>query len=152
MEGIITFNGFKLDKMNYERSQNNGQDDMNLSPKFMIYRIQSEENSSDFNIVLGIKIGEEDSELPFEAEVIVRGFFTFTSDEITDYEIEDIQRFTLINGSAILFPYLRSILTDITSKSNHNPVILPTINFTKFIQSKDLDEMLIDSEFYEDIE
>ncbi|MCT6514739.1 protein-export chaperone SecB [Bacillus subtilis] len=152
MQGIITFNGFKLDHMSYRRSQENGQDQMNLSPKFMIFKIQSEEDASNFNIVLGVKVGGEESALPFEAEVIVKGFFTFNSDESIDYEIDDLQKFTLVNGSAILFPYLRSILTDITSKSNHNPVILPTINFTKFIKEKDLDDMMIDSEEYEDIE
>ncbi|MFZ2464672.1 MAG: protein-export chaperone SecB, partial [Caldibacillus thermoamylovorans] len=64
--------------------------------------------------------------------------------------IEDLQKFKLINGSAILFPYLRSVLTDLTSKSKHQPVILPTVNFSKYITSKKLADLLLDSDFYEE--
>ncbi|PCK11205.1 hypothetical protein CEY07_13930 [Bacillus safensis] len=153
MQGIITFHGFKLDMMHYERSdQYDGQDNMELSPDFMLYRIENDMDSSFFNIVLGVRIGGEDSDLPFNAEAVVRGYFSFNSEESLDYNIDDLQKFTLVNGSSILFPYLRSILTDITSKSNHNPVILPTINFNKFIEERDLEEMLLSSEYYEDIE
>ncbi|MEJ3735431.1 protein-export chaperone SecB [Bacillus sp. XZ-5] len=156
MKGIITFNGYKVDTLNYERTYNFdfSKDSAKLTPEFLIYKTESIDDPSYYNLIFGVRIGQEEGNLPFKAEVILRGFFCFNSEDFNqeEYEIDDYQIFTIINGSAILYPYLRSVLTDLTSKSNHNPVILPTINFNEFIRDKELNELLIDSEYYEDIE
>ena len=41
-----------------------------------------------------------------------------------------------VNGTAILFPYLRSIITTITSSMGIQPIILPTMNIVKMIKEK----------------
>lgn len=47
-------------------------------------------------------------------------------------EIEFSKIFTL-NGTAILYPYLRSTVSMITSLDNSNSIILPTLNLRSFI-------------------
>lgn len=153
VQGIISFNGFQVDRMQYERNINNEHSNnySEITPKFFIKLVEKKEDNSFFNIIFGVRIdGDKENPLPFKAEVIIRGFYAFKEDEAGEYGIEDLQKFKLINGSAILFPYLRSVLTDLTSKSKHQPVILPTVNFSKYITSKKLADLLLDSDFYEE--
>ncbi|AWX21266.1 hypothetical protein EQZ01_03935 [Bacillus subtilis] len=154
MKGIITFDGFKVDSMNYERISDYNEDSAKLAPEFLIKKTESKDDPSYYNIIFGVRLGGEEGSLPFKAEVILRGFFCFNSEDFNqeEYEIDDYQLFTIINASAILFPYLRSALTDLTSRSNHNPIILPTINFNEFIRNRDLNDILMDNDFYEAIE
>ncbi len=62
--------------------------------------------------------------------------------------IQDIIKRTVRNGSAILFPYLRSIVTDITSKGKHSPIVLPTLNFYKLIEDCEPSELIISNDEY----
>ncbi|WP_165786781.1 protein-export chaperone SecB [Heyndrickxia camelliae] len=153
VQGIMSFEGFQIDNMSYEKSSGNmNHDYTKLSPEFFIKLAEKENDSSKFNIIMGVRIIDEDGDnsLPFNAEVVVRGFYTLKVEDAEQHEIDDISTFKLVNGCAILFPYVRSALTDITSKSRHNPLILPTINFTRFIENRELDSMILDSSYYED--
>lgn len=39
-----------------------------------------------------------------------------------------------VNGVTILFPYLRSLVSDLTSKGSEPPIILPTINVAEMVK------------------
>ena len=39
-----------------------------------------------------------------------------------------------VNGTAILFPYLRSIVSILSSLDNSNAIVLPTINTHSFVE------------------
>ncbi|WP_339182605.1 protein-export chaperone SecB [Paenibacillus sp. FSL H8-0317] len=162
IEGIIKFHGFRLEKLNYEHKQI-GPDERNLnisiSPEFLVQLVEQEpktsreEDENYFNILIGTRIGfDEEERVPFMTEVVLRGFYSFNSknDNKDNFGFDDRRRFFLTNGCAVLFPYLRSVLTDVTSKSNHNPIILPTINFHQFIESQDINELILNSEQYAD--
>jgi preprotein translocase subunit SecB len=154
VQGVISFEGFQIDSMSYEKNSGNQNGDYTkLSPDFFIVKADNETNDEKFNIIIGVKVEGDDEEnnLPFTAEVIIRGFYTLNVNEAAEHNIDDIHIFKLLNGSAILYPYLRSVFTDITSKSSHNPIILPTINFTKFIKSQSLEDMLLDSSHYQEL-
>lgn len=154
VQGVISFEGYQVDNINYEKNNSNQKGDYtSFPPEFFIVKADKE-NNNQFNIIMGVKIDDSDAEniLPFTAEVVVRGFYSFNTDDAKEYDIDNIHLFQLVNGSAILYPYLRSILTDITSKSMHNPIILPTINFSKFIHGRELEDMLLESQYYQDIE
>ncbi|MEY2195332.1 protein-export chaperone SecB [Neobacillus sp. BF23-41] len=157
VQGVMSFEGYQVDSINYEKSNSNQNGNYTkLSPEFFIVKAEKENNDEHFNIIMGVKIDDSDKDniLPFTAEVVVRGFYTFNTEDAVEHnidDIDDIHIFKLVNGSAILYPYLRSVLTDITSKSMHNPIILPTINFNKFITNRNLEDMLLDSSHYQDI-
>jgi preprotein translocase subunit SecB len=155
VQGVIAFEGFQVDNIVYNKlSSDQSENYSQVSPEFFIVKTENENDDQEFNIIMGVKIDdseEEESSLPFTAEVIIRGFYTVNLEDASDNSIEDLHTFKLINGSAILYPYLRSVLTDISSKSSHNPIILPTINFTKFIESRDLDDLLVDSSNFQQL-
>lgn len=47
--------------------------------------------------------------------------------------VKEIKDFLSVNGTAILFPYLRSIVSIVSSLDGDNSIILPTINTTGFV-------------------
>ncbi|MGL4897593.1 MAG: protein-export chaperone SecB [Cetobacterium sp.] len=119
-EATLKFLGYDLEKINYER--NNLFDssiDSEILPKINAMIIYKDESKKEANIILGIKYDNENN-LPFSLEVVLRGFFEFNDED---------QKIIFQNGTAIMYPYMRSIITDITSKTNYTPIILPTMNF-----------------------
>lgn len=146
-EIILKFLEYQIDNIKYETNKSYTKEKIsNKSPKIS-YNIVKDETGSKFNIIIGAKYDKENN-LPFNLEIKIRGFFE-TLNEFSDNEKLEI---VVSNGTAILFPYLRSIITDITSKSNFLPIIIPTINFSKMIHEdfqKNKKEHLLTSEFYE---
>ncbi|MGL5050382.1 MAG: protein-export chaperone SecB [Fusobacteriaceae bacterium] len=137
-EATLKFLGYDLEKINYER--NNLFDssiDSEILPKINTMIIYKDESKKEANIILGIKYDNENN-LPFSLEVVLRGFFEFNDED---------QKIIFQNGTAIMYPYMRSIITDITSKTNYTPIILPTMNFYNLL-SKELENYELISEGY----
>lgn len=110
-----------------------------LKPEFsrMIKQNSDEENT--YSLLLGVKIGSLDSEddaineLPFAIDVMVEGVFTLQ-------DVDDPVSAMKVNGVAILFPYLRSIVSMLSTISGINPVVLPTINLVKMFEDENAEE------------
>ena len=49
--------------------------------------------------------------------------------KVGESPLEDLERFGKINGAAIIFPYIREHLTNLSVKAGINPVILAPQNF-----------------------
>ena len=68
---------------------------------------------------------------PFEMYVCIKGYFS------VDRRIEGIEISTFeANAIAILFPYLRAIVSTYTATSNVAPVILPAMNINAYLDRK----------------
>lgn len=65
---------------------------------------------------------------PFEMRVCVVGYFTISDQE-------NIEKYKT-NAVAVLFPYVRSIISTYTALANVNPLILPTININKMLSEQ----------------
>lgn len=66
---------------------------------------------------------------PFEMQVSLKGFFEIASAQ-TDVRVFES------NALAILFPYLRALVSTYTANANLVPVILPAMNINAFLKSK----------------
>lgn len=55
--------------------------------------------------------------------IVVNGYF-----ELVDGAKTDFEKYLVINGTAIVYPYVRSMVSMLTSLDNENAIILPTIN------------------------
>lgn len=67
---------------------------------------------------------------PFEMRVCLKGFFDV---EGSDKNIEHFVK----NATAILFPYLRSIVSTYTANANIIPVILPPMNINAYFEDRE---------------
>ena len=59
--------------------------------------------------------------------IVMVGIF----EKIGDTKLEDLEQFGRINGAAIIFPYIREHLSNLSSKAGLGLIILPPVNFTK---------------------
>lgn len=66
---------------------------------------------------------------PFEMSVGVVGYFTISNQE-------DIEKYKT-NAVAVLFPYVRSIISTYTAIANVNPLILPTVNINRMLADQE---------------
>ncbi|MCA6971184.1 protein-export chaperone SecB [Pectobacterium carotovorum] len=82
--------------------------------------------SIDFNFLYIIKDDESHHKV-----MKVNYCSTFTTDgEITDDFISS--KFPIINAPAIAYPFLRAFVANFLLSSGYNPILLPSINFTRF--------------------
>lgn len=119
----LRFYKYEIDKIIYETNENfNIHKKSEVIPKFAFHYVFSPENIKKCNVIIGIKYDKEENH-PFLMNLVIRGFF-----EVSEKNF-------LMSAFAILFPYLRSVITDIT-KASLIPIVLPTINIQNLLEEK----------------
>jgi preprotein translocase subunit SecB len=100
------------------------------------YRLDiNEQDRNAAMISLGVELGDESlTTKPVYVKANIIGLFHIESDELSD---EQKEVFFKVNGVAILFPYLRGLVSELTSKGSMNPIILPTMNITALLAELD---------------
>ena len=83
-----------------------------------------------FVLKLGIKV-QDKNELFF---IDAHTESTFSYDKTVDLN-EYLEGLFILNAPAIVFPYLRAYITNITTQSGMTPIILPTLNLTNLGES-----------------
>ena len=124
---VIYFKGYKIKKYNYiyrdEKLEiEDGKLPFNMSVNPQI--------SSDFKngyIVVSVTLEAED----FSVEIVVEAEF-----DINVEGKENIEKFLVVNGTAIVFPYIRSMVSMLTSLDSEKAFILPTINTMDLFSNK----------------
>lgn len=76
-------------------------------------------------IIINVVLKDRDS--GYSLEVEYGAFFAFNDKP----DKKDIERIGKINGPAILFPYVREFISDLTRRAGHDPVNLPAVNFVQ---------------------
>lgn len=132
MKALLQFNKFKVLEMIYKSSLRGSFEDDIVSPTFGVQIGLNEDNIRQAIVQLTVEIGEQSEE--DYLRVVIAGFFTFDSDDEVSDDV--IHKYYELNGTAILFPYLRSIVSDLTSKGEDHPIILPTINIPALLASE----------------
>ena len=94
----------------------------------------SETSNTNATVILQCKLFDENSEsdkYPYFLSIEVVGTFGIEMEPDED----SAKRLLEMNSVAILFPYLRSMITNITASSGVPPVILPPINVYKLMKN-----------------
>ncbi len=129
-KGLITFVDYKVNKIEFENND----------------EYAGEEVDIDFNIGTEIHISEDDEEMvvilktnifepkegkvyPFRMFVEVEGYFK-SNFEGKEQEIAQYGK----NAVAILFPYVRALVSTFTANANVTPLILPTVNVNRLLE------------------
>lgn len=93
--------------------------------------IEDENNTFLLKLDASIFKDAEKKGYPFSMNISITGIF-----ELENSDIENKEKFAELNAVAILFPYLRSLVSTYSSNSNVQPLILPPINVAKYINYK----------------
>ena len=142
----LQFKDYFLNEVSYRKNPNFDQTNstINLQPELSAQiLIKKSENLAYVNLVTKQgNINFEDS--AFEIIVDIVGEFTFTLDE-TEFDI-DFETFLKENGLAILWSYIRPIVSDMITRGNEFPnFILPVVNVKKMLRDNDSIEVTYES-------
>ncbi|WP_413491438.1 hypothetical protein [Brochothrix thermosphacta] len=92
---------------------------------------ESDESKGRISIEMGII--DKEGERSIDAKVT--GYFTINKDVIEEQGL-DLKDTLSINGAAILFPYIRSVISMVTSLDSDNAILLPTVNVMEFLDKE----------------
>jgi preprotein translocase subunit SecB len=131
---IINFKGYSVENLSYEKNPNFHKDvdpkELKSDIRYSIDRL----TDSEANLYLNVSIGDfSDQKSPFVIHINVRGRFVYTPDESeTDFDFNDLLS---TNGVAILYPYVRSLVSLVSGQSGEFPMLLlPTINVPQMLK------------------
>ena len=114
-------------RFNYNKNQTDNNKVWKMTFNFNnVTKINEEKNKMEISLSTDIFKDVEDA--PFNMSVEIIGFFELDGDDdISHYEA---------NAIAIMYPYLRAIISTYTSSANVMPIILPAININAVLNNK----------------
>ena len=130
--GVITFLDYKVNRIEFvNNSEYNGEEvdiDFDVSSQFQV-----SEDGQEMVVVLKTDIfaPKEEKVYPFKMSVEVEGYFG-SNFEQQDDKIRQYGK----NAVAILFPYVRALVSSFTSNANVTPLILPTVNVNRMLEEE----------------
>ena len=124
---LLKLNNYKVETLEYKLNPSFIQTDNQLQMPFAYSSQIIDVDDDNFTVQLAAKISKED--FPFEVSVIVSGdFFCERWKELnTKKDVE-------LTVNQILFPYVRALISNITSAAGVNPIILPIINVAELLK------------------
>lgn len=126
---ILIFKNYIVNKVEYNNNPNFNGDEkgtpINLKIKHII-----DINKRSMNVTLITEIFEnaEKNNYPFEMNVSITGRFETEEGEPKKF---------IKNAIAIMYPYIRAIVSTYTASANVPPLILPAINVNKLIEEQE---------------
>jgi preprotein translocase subunit SecB len=102
------------------------------------HKIEYMSSSKVVEVTINCHISDESG---LNLEIILVGVFKADIDEDETLDNPRIKELCERNTLSILFPYLRSAISDISLKANIDPIILPTINILALIDQKNNEEI-----------
>ena len=134
MAGII-FKDFIICKASYIKNNrfNIDIEELNVHTGFECEIAENEVNAV---VRLVSRTGDlSDENSPFQVDVEIEGLFEFVEFESEGLKFEE---YLTNNAVAILLPYLRSTISELTAKSNEFPVLnLPIMNVAKMLETEE---------------
>ena len=120
VESILKLENIYIESFNFIRDEK-----VDNKPVFSFGRNISFKDGKSADVILQCKIKwNEEAKL----DISLKGVFAVTG------ENEDVNRILLTrNSCAIMFPYLRSQITLLTSQPNFEPIVLPVININSLL-------------------
>lgn len=104
-----------------------------------LYKINPlKEDLTEIEVFQGIKIDPFDN-FEYEVEVLLKGKFSIN----INLDLEEKKKFIMQNTSAIMFPYIRSLISVITSQADGKTITLPTINFVNMMNDVNWEDILL---------
>lgn len=91
--------------------------------------LDEKEKYSDFGVKLTLRVGpKEGAQAPYNIQVSVRGTVRMHL-TLVDGQAEERRVRALVNGASLLYGAVREMVSTISSRSVHGPLLLPSLNF-----------------------
>lgn len=131
MKPVITFDGYRINKLNYNRIEmgdgSNEISEENFTRHVSIGITGDKEKAV---VILDVMIKDPNHDRIIECEVV--GEFSVNK----DLDASKIEEALSINGVALVYPYVRTIISMVTTLDSDSAIVIPTIN-TKVFEQED---------------
>lgn len=133
---VLNFKGYVVESSSYQRNNQYVPIDkpINLMPDI---ETTNDVRDSYIMVKLCVSVGSiSDKAMPFRASITINGTFELSTAE--DDSGVGVDMLIRNNAVAILYPYARALIANLTLSSNEYPAVtLPTINVAKALAEKD---------------
>lgn len=131
-KSCLTLKNYIVKTMNFsinEEFQFNQDKTISINPEFKRQVRKVDNDTATVN--LGFCINNEKKDMPFSMEIDIEGLFY-----LENWEQPEQLPIITSNTIAILFPYLRSLVSMVTANANISPYVLPVMNITALFDSE----------------
>ena len=98
--------------------------------------LDEKEKYSDFGVKLTLRVGpKEDAQAPYNVQVSVQGIVRMHLTQANG-QAEERRVRALVNGASLLYGAVREMVSTITSRSAHGPLLLPSLSFADLASPK----------------
>lgn len=124
----------RAEKCNFEWNVNySKKEEHNHDLTFSVNILVNAEDDHKGIIRLGCNVnGEADSESPFTVSLVMMGEFHTNDKPFEEY---------VVNAISLLFPYLRTYISSLTSMSGVEPLIIPAINIYELLKQNSINHI-----------
>lgn len=132
-KSALELKGYFVKKIFYEMNEKfdfSKETQVSVNPKFKREINKIDENLVSVDLSVEIK-GEEKQELPFLIDIRIQGIFYFKN-----WEEGNNKAVIENNAVAVLFPYIRTLVTFVTSNANMTPYIIPVMNIVALFEQE----------------
>ncbi len=98
--------------------------------------LDEKEKYSDFAVKLTLRVGpKEEAQAPYNIHISVRGIVRMHLTR-ADGQAEERRVRALVNGASLLYGAVREMVSTVSSRSVHGPLLLPSLNFQDLANHK----------------
>lgn len=128
-ESILKFNNYKVNVITFERNKKFEESQKSIPVQFSLKKhVEKKNNNMEVRLLLIIFEDADENNYPFEMQIDIEGYFV-VGDNKDNFDFEP-------NAIAILYPYLRAIVSTYTASANIQPLVLPAINVLKMLEQE----------------
>lgn len=128
---------FDVRKLEYEKIDIEG-NHFNLAQKYKVYLASIDPNNYFIELRMVIKNTKENP-VPFNMNVEVRLVYTFDGIIDNDESKKEVIDFLRTTGIRTLYPYFRSIVTNLSTSAMINQIVLPSIDGRDLFQDEQIE-------------
>lgn len=121
---VLNFKGYRVLDMSYTQNEQfkSSQEKLSFNPNFGVNLVTDDNDEAKVTLTFVLE-----NELPFNIKVTLEGSFKYNASE--DEANIGLDELLKKNATAILFPYLRAIVSQLTSMGNeYQPLLIPAMN------------------------
>lgn len=117
---VIYFRAYEIKDFKYRKNDVEESDSKDQNTPFSISVNPNYDDQKD-RAVIKVHVLFKNNDISLD--ITVNGYF-----ELMDGKKDNFEKYLVINGTAMVFPYIRSMVSMLTSLDNENAIVLPTIN------------------------
>ena len=129
----LSLTGYSIDKIDYQSNPKfefSGPLQTNITLGTNINVLDPDKRTAIISLTCKVFENAEENNYPFSMVISLSGRFTFNG----DIDDEGFFNFCKNNGTAVLFPFMRAAIANVTVTANMQPLMLPLINVNEFLK------------------